>query len=199
MLLVLYVQYIFYKIHIQIFVNWNTTWFQTEINGSEDKLFFKSWHTSLMPNRNSVFHILENAYACRKSSLSANVCWRNSRSIMFKSLFFPPCFPCQISEAHLHVLTYWDFHSAGLLLTILGIRYYLVIQPARMARLGCAQWICKAAVLKSLTGAEMRVSIKTDPGWSLLVAKLRCRCSQYRLPKYVITSQWIIEIAILWL
>lgn len=32
-----------------------------------------------------------------------------------------------------------------------------------MARLGCAQWICGAAVLKSLTGAEMRVSIKTDP------------------------------------
>lgn len=152
-----------------------------------------------MTNRNSIFHILEDADACRRGSLPASVCWRNSGSITFKSLFFSPCFPCQISEAHLHVLTYWDFHSAGLLLTILGIQYYLVIQPACMARLGCAQWICGAAVLKSMTGAEMRVSIKTDPGWSLLVAKLYRCCAQHRLLKYIITSHWIIEIAVLWL
>lgn len=88
----------------------------------------------------------------------------HSGSIMFRSLFFFFS-PCQISEAHLHVLTYWDFHLTGLLLNILGIRYYLVIQPA-LARPGWAVLggSVGAAPLKSLTGAEMRVSIKTDPG-----------------------------------
>lgn len=38
----------------------------------------------------------------------------------------------------------------------------------------CVQQICGVELLKSLTGAEMRISIKTDPGWSLLVAKLLC-------------------------
>lgn len=89
----------------------------------------------------------------------------NSGSIMFRSLFFFFS-SCQISEAHLHVLTYWDFHLTGLLLNILGIRYYLVIQPACTARLGWAGLggSVGAAPLKSLAGAEMRVSIKTDPG-----------------------------------
>lgn len=41
-----------------------------------------------MTNRNSIFHILEDADACRRGSLPASVCWRNSGSITFKSLFF---------------------------------------------------------------------------------------------------------------
>lgn len=38
----------------------------------------------------------------------------------------------------------------------------------------CVEQICGVELLKSLTRAEMRISIKTDPGWSLLVAKLHC-------------------------
>lgn len=44
--------------------------------------------------------------------------------------------------------------------------------PPRRRRRNCVQQICAAELLKSLTGAGMRISIKTDPGWSLLVAKL---------------------------
>lgn len=77
-------------------------------------------------------------------------------------IFFHP--NSRLSEGHLYLLTYCDLHPAGVLLTILVIQYYLVIQALWTAKLGWARRICGAGLLKSLTGAEMRVSIKTDPG-----------------------------------
>lgn len=64
-----------------------------------------------------------------------------------------------------------DFHPTRVLFTILLIQRGLVIPALDTADSSwealppnCVVQICGVELLKSLTGAEMRISIKTDPG-----------------------------------
>lgn len=112
-------------------------------------------------------------------------------------MFFSPHRPYKSDFLWPQGLAYWDFHPTSGLFTILLIQYGLVIQAPLCGLLlleGTALIVFSSSavgLLKSLTGPKMSISIKTDPGWSLLVAKLQC-CTRLvcEVCNYIPLNNW---------